>query len=93
MRELRSGIRAALHKKLTPRPVLLDNGSMMSAHRVSSPLGRHCHNSCPVAASRAATSRFIPAVVYITPSTIRGLTCDAAGVLGPKFRVEKRHAT
>ena len=33
------------------------------------------------------------AVVYITPSTISGLTCIPVAGRGPKFRVEKRHAT
>ena len=48
---------------------------MMSNHRSSSPVGRQCHSNWPVAASSATTSRLIPAVVYITPLTISGLTC------------------
>jgi hypothetical protein len=35
----------------------------------------------------------MPAVVYITPSTIRGLTCIAFAGRGPKFRADQRHAT
>jgi hypothetical protein len=31
--------------------------------------------------------------VYITPSTISGLTCIPVAARGPRFRVEKRHAT
>jgi hypothetical protein len=31
--------------------------------------------------------------VYITPLTITGLTCMAVAGLGPKFRVDHRHAT
>jgi hypothetical protein len=46
-----------------------------------------------VAASSATTSRLIPAVVYITPLTITGLTCMEVAGLGPKFRADHRHAT
>jgi hypothetical protein len=34
-----------------------------------------------------------PAVVYITPLTITGLTCMEVAGLGPKFRADHRHAT
>jgi hypothetical protein len=66
---------------------------MMSAHRVSSPVGRHCQSVCPDAASIATTSRLAPAVVYITPSTISGLTCIATAGRGPKLRADQRQAT
>jgi hypothetical protein len=66
---------------------------MMSNHLVSSPVGRQCHSSCPVAASIATTSRLTPAVVYITPSTISGLTCIWVAGRGPKFRADQRQAT
>src|SRR5687768_10329248 len=35
----------------------------------------------------------MPAVVYITPSTIRGLTCIVVAGRGPKFRADQRQAT
>jgi hypothetical protein len=66
---------------------------MMSAHRVSSPVGRQCHNCCPVAASSATTSRLALAVVYITPSTISGLICIEVAGRGRKLRADQRQAT
>src|SRR5688572_27136134 len=66
---------------------------MMSAHRSSSPVGRQCHSNWPLAASSATTSRLMPAVVYMTPSTIRGLTCIVVAGRGPKFRADQRQAT
>jgi hypothetical protein len=66
---------------------------MMSAHRSSSPVGRQCHSNWPVAASSATTSRLMPAVVYITPFMIRGLTCIVVAGRGPKFRADQRQAT
>src|ERR1043166_8620140 len=76
-----------------PRPELLESESMMSNHRTSSPVGRQGHSGGPVAAAIATTSRLIPAVVYITPLTISGLTCIAGAGRGPKFRADQRHAT
>src|SRR5688572_7387686 len=66
---------------------------MMSNHRSNSPVGRQCHSNWPLAASSATTSRLMPAVVYITPSTMRGLTCIELAGRGPKFRADQRQAT
>src|SRR5687768_6104320 len=66
---------------------------MMSNHLSNSPVGRQCHRNWPLAASSATTSRLMPAVVYITPLTMSGLTCIVVAGRGPKFRADQRQAT